>query len=60
MQHELHRDESEDEGQTVVQVQQFVEESVDQEEQLTQAQQCEHVGREHDERFLGQSVDGRD
>ena len=44
-------------GQAGRQVDELVEQSTQQEVQLLQAEQCEHVGGEHQERILGQAED---
>jgi hypothetical protein len=60
VQDELHADEGEDERQAVRQVDQAVHQVAEQEVQLAQAHEGEHVGREDQVRLLGEAVDGRD
>ena len=54
---ELDADEAQHHGQAGRQVDELVEQSTQQEVQLLQAEQCEHVGGEHQERILGQAED---
>ena len=53
-------DEPEHHGQAERQVDEFVEQCAKQEVQLLQAQQCEDVRREHEERILRQAENRRD
>ena len=57
---ELHADEGEDDRQAVGEVDQSVEQPVDEEVQLAQAQQREHRRGEHDVGVLGEAEDRRD
>ena len=57
---QLGADEAEDDRQPVGEVDQPVEQAVEEEEQLPQAQQRERVGGEDQERLLGQPEDRRD
>ena len=53
----LEADEAEDDRQTVVEVDEPVEQSVDEEVELTQSQQREGIGGEDQEGLTGQGVD---
>ena len=57
---ELDADEAEHHGQAQRKIDELVKQLAEQEVQLLQTEQCEHVGREHDERIFGQTENGGD
>lgn len=55
MKNEFHPNESQDDSEPVVEVDQLFQEAIDEEEQLPQTKERECVGGEDEERFLGET-----